>query len=40
MTLVQFIDAPFFWHLLTLTVLTTALTVTYLSETHEKETKK
>lgn len=40
MTLVQFIDAPIFWHLLTLTVLTAALTVTYLSETHEKETKK
>lgn len=40
MTLVQFIDAPIFWHLLTLTVLAAAMTITHRSETHEKESTK
>lgn len=40
MTLAQFIDAPIFWHLLTLTVLAAAMATTHRSETHEKESTK
>ncbi|MDO4920054.1 hypothetical protein [Kocuria sp.] len=40
MTLVQFIDAPIFWHLLTIAVLTGALWAGFRADHHEKENTK